>query len=163
MACSEVGIVSSDPSSSDNVSFTGCVLLSAPSPGERRDRLRVLRADLTPCWLSAALLSVEPAFRNSQSDEACMSFRLRPTWVRVSPCVDSLAVCHATRRISASIRSGTTRVSQVLVASLHAYHALRWTPADPRRPHQVGPSVLASGTLTPSPSASNALTGLFQA
>ena len=28
-----------------------------------------------------------------------------------------------------------------------------WTPADPRGPHPIGPSVVASGTLTPSPSA----------
>ena len=28
-----------------------------------------------------------------------------------------------------------------------------WTPADPRGPHPRGPSVWASGTLTPSPSA----------
>src|SRR3990172_5005784 len=34
-----------------------------------------------------------------------------------------------------------------LNASLHACHALRWTPADPRGPHQIGPSVLASGTV----------------
>jgi hypothetical protein len=31
-----------------------------------------------------------------------------------------------------------------------------WTPADPRGPHPSGPSVLASGTLTPSPSAFSA-------
>ena len=31
---------------------------------------------------------------------------------------------------------GTRRVSQVPDASLHASHALRWTPADPRRSHQ---------------------------
>jgi len=34
-----------------------------------------------------------------------------------------------------------------LNASLHACHALKWTPADPRGPHQIGPSVLASATV----------------
>ena len=35
-----------------------------------------------------------------------------------------------------------------LNASLHACHALRWTPADPRGPHpMIGPSVLASATV----------------
>jgi len=34
-----------------------------------------------------------------------------------------------------------------LNASRHACHALKWTPADPRGPHQRGPSVLASGTV----------------
>jgi hypothetical protein len=34
-----------------------------------------------------------------------------------------------------------------LDASLHACHALKWTPADPRGPHQFGPFVLASGTV----------------
>ena len=49
--------------------------------------------------------------------------------------------------------SGTFRVSQVLDASLDTCHALRWTPADPRNAHQNAFSVLASGPLTPSPSA----------
>ena len=44
-------------------------------------------------------------------------------------------------------RRGTRRVSQVPDASLHACHALRWTPADLRGPHQFGPFVLASGTV----------------
>src|SRR6266853_4228644 len=34
-----------------------------------------------------------------------------------------------------------------LNASLHACHALKWTPADPRGPHHIGPSVLASATV----------------
>ena len=37
-----------------------------------------------------------------------------------------------------------------------------WTPADPREPHQRGSSVWASGPLTPSPSASSSITGLYQ-
>ena len=80
-------------------------------------------------------------------DPASSSFRLRPTWVWVSPCVGSLAVCRATCRFGSRLSSGTRRVSQVPDASLHACHALRWTPADPREPHQFGPSVLASGTV----------------
>ena len=59
--------------------------------------------------------------------------------------------------------TGAVRVSQVPDASLHAYHALKWTPADPREAHQTAPSVLASGALTPSPSAFSFLTGLYQA
>ena len=78
---------------------------------------------------------------------ASPSFRLRPTWVWVSPCVGSLAVCRAISRFRSRLSSGTRRVSQVPGASLHACHALRWTPADPRGPHQCGPSVLASGTV----------------
>ena len=58
---------------------------------------------------------------------------------------------------------GVERVSQVPDASLHACHALRWTPADPREPHPGGPSAWASGSLTPSPSALSRLTGLSQA
>jgi hypothetical protein len=48
-------------------------------------------------------------------------------------------------------------------ASLHAYHALRWTPADPREPHPGGSSVLASEALNSSPSALCSLTRLYQA
>src|SRR5713226_7764648 len=80
-------------------------------------------------------------------DPASSSFRLRPTWVWVSPCVGSLAVCLARYRFGSRLSPGTRRVSQVPDASLYAYHALRWTPADPHRPHQFGPSVLASGTV----------------
>ena len=58
---------------------------------------------------------------------------------------------------------GAERISQVPDASLHACHALRWTPADPREPHQGGSSAWASGSLTPSPSALSRLTGLYQA
>jgi len=66
MACmaidgSEVGIGSSGPKPA-NVSFADRVLLSAPSPCDRRYRLRVVWADLTPCESSAALLSVELAY-----------------------------------------------------------------------------------------------------
>jgi len=48
---------------------------------------------------------------------------------------------------------GIHGVSQVLDASLHAYHALKWTPADPREARQNASSVWASGALKPSPSA----------
>src|SRR3972149_2632779 len=50
-------------------------------------------------------------------------------------------------------------------ASLHACHALRWTPADPRGPHLEHSVRLCwlSIPLTPSPSALNAMTGLYQA
>ena len=63
----------------------------------------------------------------------------------------------------ASLHAGTDRGSQVPDASRHASHALRWTPADPRDAHQTASSVLASGALTPSPSAFSFVTGLYQA
>ena len=44
----------------------------------------------------------------------------------------SVSVSHA----KASLQAGTHRVSQVPDASLHASHALKWTPADPRAAHQ---------------------------
>ena len=75
------------------------------------------------------------------------AFRLRPTWVWVSPCVGSLTVCRAFFRFGSRLNSVTRRISQVPDASLHACHALKWTPADPRGPHQCGPSVWASGTV----------------
>ena len=62
VASSEVGIAESGASSPDNVSFASYVLPSAPSPCDRRDRLRVLWADLTPYGPSAALLLVELAY-----------------------------------------------------------------------------------------------------
>ena len=40
---------------------------------------------------------------------------------------------------------GMTWGSQVPDTSLHAYHALWWTPADPREAHQSASSVWASG------------------
>ena len=59
--------------------------------------------------------------------------------------------------------AGTPRVSPVPGASLHASHALRWTPADPRDAHPSASSVLAAGALTPSPSAFTYFTRLSQA
>ena len=56
--------------------------------------------------------------------------------------------------LTCSLRStGTSRVSHVLNASLHACHALR-TPADPPASHQNDTVVWASGAFKPSPSAS---------
>ena len=40
---------------------------------------------------------------------------------------------------------GTARASHVLDASLHAYHALRGPPTDPRAAHHNASSVEASG------------------
>ena len=51
------------------------------------------------------------------------------------------------------------RISQFLDASLLHIPRSSWTPADPRGLHPVGPSVWASGTLTPSPSAFPLLRG----
>ena len=57
---------------------------------------------------------------------------------------------------------GIHEVSQVPDASLYAYHALRWTPADPREAHQHASSVWASGALKPSPSALLPLRGCIK-
>jgi len=118
-------MIKSSPSRPVHVSFAGSESLSAPSPCDRRYRLRVLRADLPPYKSSASLLVVGSAYlgyspRNSQGF---------PSSWRFSP------------RIPRSL----------------------WTPADPRVPHQFGTVAWASGTLTPSPSALTALTGLYQA
>jgi len=79
------------------------------------------------------------------------------------PVRGSLSVSLASASLARSSTSGIARVSQVLDASLHAYHALR----GPRQTLQdltpTGPFVWASGPLTPSPSALSALTGLYQA
>ena len=58
---------------------------------------------------------------------------------------------------------GVARASQVLNASLHAYHALCGPRQTLKNLTSHGPFVLASGTLTPSPSALNAFSGLYQA
>ena len=149
MASSEVGIACSGPSSPDNVSFTSYVLLSAPSPCERRHRLRVVWADLTPCELSAALLSVETRLPVAVVNPASRSFRLRPTWVWVSPCVASLAVCLAHYRFGSRFSSGTRRVSQVPVRFFTCVPRSKVDPGRPSRtsPRTIGPSVLASGTV----------------
>ena len=62
----------------------------------------------------------------------------------------------------ASLWPGSHEVSQVLDASLHAYHALKWTPADPREARQHASSVSASGALKPSPSAVLPLRGCLK-
>jgi hypothetical protein len=56
-----------------------------------------------------------------------------------------------------------TPVFQVPDASLHASHALPWTPADPRAAPQHASSVSAAGACKPSPSACAALPGRSQA
>src|SRR6266480_5952419 len=66
-------------------------------------------------------------------------------------------------RLRLPARAGTSRVSQVLWCfSSHMPRSCP-TPADPRQPHPYGCSVLASGTLKPSPSALLLLTRLYQA
>ncbi len=79
------------------------------------------------------------------------------------PVRGSVAVSLASASTASSINSGIARVSQVLDASLHAYHAL----CGPRQTLQDltirGPFVLASRALKLSPSALSAITGLYQA
>ena len=90
-------------------------------------------------------------------------FRLRLTSVSGFPLPWRNIRLPCSRLPVSSAESGICRISQVLDASFHAYHALGWTPADPREPHLGGSSVLASGSLIPSPSALSRLTGLYQA
>src|SRR5215813_12841739 len=60
----------------------------------------------------------------------------------------SISVCRAKVRFSASFSAEEPIGSpKFLTPSLHACHALRWTPADPREPHPCGSSVLASDTV----------------
>ena len=82
------------------------------------------------------------------SDEAFSPFRLRPasvsgfplSWLNNRlPCARSFLSC-----VSAVESVGPPKF---LTLSLHACHALRWTPADPREPHHCGSSVLASDTV----------------
>ena len=61
------------------------VLPSAPSPCDRRDRLRVRGADLTPYEPSAALLLVELAYLAWRLNVASPPFRLRHTSVSGFP------------------------------------------------------------------------------
>ena len=82
------------------------------------------------------------------SDEAFSPFRLRPasvsgfplSWLNNRlPCARSFLSC-----VSAVESVGPPKF---LTLSLHAYHALRWTPADPRGSHQHDPSAWASDTV----------------
>ena len=65
----------------------------------------------------------------------------------------SIAVSRASTSLASSGNSGIARASQVLDASLHAYHALCGPRQTLRDLTARGPFVLASGPLTPSPSA----------
>jgi len=115
------------------VSFASCVSLSAPSPCERRYRLRVVWADPTP---EGHLLPY-------------LSFRI----CLPVPSGGGCRLAHQDRN---------SRVSQVLDLSLRTFHAL-CDPRDPRNAHQNAFSVLASRPLKPSPSALMPITGLYQA
>jgi len=66
-------------------------------------------------------------------------------------------------RLHLPARAGTNWVSQVLWCFSSHMPRSYPTPADPRQPHLCGCSVLASGTLRPSPSALKLLTRLYQA
>ena len=90
-------------------------------------------------------------------------FRLRPTSVSGFPRAWAQYPYAMRRSFLLPVQSGTRRVSQVPDASLHACHALGGPRQTLGNLTTNGPSVLASGTLTPSPSASIALTRLYQA
>ena len=64
--------------------------------------------------------------------------------------------------VSPTCSPGTIRVSQVLNISLHTCHALRGPRQTLRSLSFIGFFVLASGPLTPSPSALSSITGLYQ-
>ena len=65
--------------------------------------------------------------------------------------------------LRAFVWPGAARASQVLNASLHAYHALRGPRQTLKDLASTGPLAWASGTLTPSPSALTTMSGLYQA
>src|SRR5262249_28471466 len=68
-------------------------------------------------------------------------FRLRLTSVSGFPLPWRTIRLPCSRLPVTSAESGVCRISQVPDASFHAYHALRWTPADPREPYPAGSSV----------------------
>jgi len=82
------------------------------------------------------------------SVEAFPPFRLRPASVSGFPLswLNNRLPCGSwfLNSVSAVEFAGSPKF---LTPSLHAYHALRWTPADPRESHQCDSSVSASGTV----------------
>ncbi len=82
------------------------------------------------------------------SVEAFPPFRLRPASVSGFPLswLNNRLPCGSwfLNSVSAVEFAGSPKF---LTPSLHAYHALRWTPADPRKPHQIGSSAWASDTV----------------
>ena len=80
--------------------------------------------------------------------EAFPPFRLRPASVSGFPLawLNNRMPCGSSflSFVSAEEPTGSPKF---LTPSLHAYHALRWTPADPREPHQSGSSASASDTV----------------
>ena len=82
------------------------------------------------------------------SVEAFTPFRLRPASVSGFPLswLNNRLPCGGSFLdfVSAKEPLGPPKF---LTPSVHACHALRWTPADPREPHHCGSSVLASDTV----------------
>src|SRR5439155_14173720 len=82
------------------------------------------------------------------SVEAFPPFRLRPASVSGFPLswLNNRLPCGSwfLNSVSAVEFAGSPKF---LTPSLHAYHALRWTPADPHESHQCDSSVSASGTV----------------
>ena len=144
----------------DQVSCVGYVFLSAPSPCERLSRSPSITSgsDFLQTFGSPPFWSGSPT---------CLPLPC-PSLVRLGsgllpfpgfPFCGSLSVCLASVFRSFPPNQESEGSPKFSNASFHAYHALRWTPADPREPHQNGPSVWASGSLTPSPSALNRANG----
>ena len=79
------------------------------------------------------------------------------------PVCGSLSVSPASASPTSPNNPGITRASQVLDASLHAYHALCGPRQTLRNLASCGPFVLASSALKLSPSALSAISGLYQA
>ena len=125
-----------------------------------------LWADLTPFGPSAALLSVELVYPIWRVDAALPPFRLRTASVSGFPrlWLNSRMPCGCSFCIPVSNREPAGS-PKFLNASRHACHALRWTPAVPRGPHHVLSVRLCwlPMPLKTSPSALNAMTGLYQA
>jgi len=153
----------SDPPCPANVSLADCVPLSAPSPRERLSRSPSIYGLIwLPNRLSTALSLLGSANLLYSPARLPLAFRVRHTSVSGFPRPWLIIRIPYSSFLRTLPWPGVARASQVLNASLHAYHALRGPRQTLLDLTSNGPFVLASGTLTPSPSASIALTGLYQ-
>jgi hypothetical protein len=148
------------PSGPVPVACAGAVFLSTPSPCGRRSRPpRTLGGSDSREALGCPLVRGS-ASRLARAAALAPPFRRRPPSGSGCP-----RLWRMSRRPGARVprldldRPGPSRASHGPDASLHAYPARQWTPADPRGSPPRAPSVSAAGAFTPSPSALRALTG----
>jgi hypothetical protein len=132
----------SDPSCPVHVSCAGSVCLSAPSPCGRRSRPPSTLGGSDSLEALGCPLVLGSASLLDRAAAISTPFRLRPPSVSGFPRLWLMIRRPGDRFPRLDLyRPGTSRASQVPDASLHASHALKWTPADPRGSHQSDPSV----------------------